>query len=101
MGDQSSVRGASGTQKKRKAGVRKESVETQEYESYQQNGMDADEDKEELCFVPSAVSSSAGFREARFKCGGRCRCEGFNGWDGSKQRFVHEKLVRRLLEHEA
>ena len=49
-------------QKKRKAVVRKESADTQEYESCQLNAMDLDmdENKEELSFIPCAVSSSAG-----------------------------------------
>ena len=50
------------SQKKRKAAVRKESAETQE--SCQQNDteVDRDEGMEELSFVPSAVSDTAGFK---------------------------------------
>ena len=48
--------------KKRKAVVRKESADTQESESYQLNGMDVDmnENKEELSFIPSVVTRTAG-----------------------------------------
>ena len=44
-----------------KAVVRKESAETQDYESCQQIDMEVDENKslEQLGFVPSAVSDSA------------------------------------------
>ena len=47
---------AGGSQKKMKAAFRKESAETQEDESCQQNDMevDMDETKEEMNFVPSA-----------------------------------------------
>ena len=45
--------------------VRKESADTQEYESCQQNDMEVDKDEgmEELSFIPSAVSVLAGWRE--------------------------------------
>ena len=56
-----------------------ESAETLEYDSCQQNAMevDRDEGKEELSFVPSAVSYSAEWREPRFMCDRQCRTEGF------------------------
>ena len=56
---------AGGSQKKKKAAVRKESTETQEYKSCQQNDMEVDRDEgmKELSFIPSAVSDSAGWRE--------------------------------------
>ena len=46
--------------------ARKESADTQEYLSCQFNEMDVDtdENKEGLSFIPSAVSSSAGWRQA-------------------------------------
>ena len=47
------------------SGTRNDSGETQEYESCQN---DMDEDEEELSFVPSAVSDSAGWREPKFVC---------------------------------
>ena len=58
------------SQKKRKAVVRRESADTQEYESCKLNDMDVhmDENKEEFSFIPSAVSSSAGWREPLFMC---------------------------------
>ena len=70
LGDQSSMSSAGCSQKKRKAAVRKESAETQEYESCQQNGteVDRDEGMEELSFVPSAVSDTAGWHERDKKC---------------------------------
>ena len=42
--------------------VRKESADTQEYESCQLNNMDMDmnENKEELSFIPSVVTRTAG-----------------------------------------
>ena len=59
LGDQCSVSSAGGTQKTWKAVVRRESADTQEYDSCQLNDMNVVvvEDKEELSFVPSAVSS--------------------------------------------
>ena len=50
--------------------MRKESADTQEYESCQQNDIEVvmHENKEELSFVPSAVSSSAGWHEPNFSC---------------------------------
>ena len=59
LGDQCSVSSAGGTQKTWKAVVRTVSADTQEYELCQLNDMDVVvvEDKEELSFVPSAVSS--------------------------------------------
>ena len=51
--DHSSVSSAGSSRKKRKAVVRKESADTQEYDPCQQNDMDVDmvENKEELRFV--------------------------------------------------
>ena len=50
--------------------VRKESADTQDYESCQWNDMDVDMDEnmEELSFIPSVVSSSAGWLEPQFMC---------------------------------
>ena len=51
--------------------VGKESSDTKEYESCQQNEMEVDRDEnlEELNFVPSAMSVSAGWREPlRVRC---------------------------------
>ena len=53
---QSSVSSAGSKQKKRKAAVRKESADTQEYEAYQQNDMHG------------AVSDSAGWHAPKFRC---------------------------------
>ena len=47
------------SQKKTEAVVRKESADTQEYQSCQQNDMDVDENMEELSSIPGAVSSAA------------------------------------------
>ena len=72
----------SGAQKKRKAVVRRESADTQEYVPYEQKGMDmnVDETENELRFVPSAVGF-IGLREPRFKGDGRCQGEGFKCWE--------------------
>ena len=50
--------------------LRKESADTQEYESCQLNDMDVDmdENKQELIFLPIAVSDSAGWREPNIMC---------------------------------
>ena len=55
--------------RKKKGAVRKESAVTQVSESCQQNDMDVDmdENKDELSFVPSAVSGTAGWHEPKFK----------------------------------
>ena len=47
--------------------MRKKTAQTQEYESCQVNGMDVDmdENEEELSFIPSAVSRTAGWHERR------------------------------------
>ena len=52
---------AGGLQKKRKAVVRKESADTQQYESCQQNDMEVGRDESllELSFVPSVVGDSS------------------------------------------
>ena len=65
------------------AAVRQESAETQEYESCQQKDMkvDTSENKEELSFVPSAVSDSPGWHEPRFMCDRTCRKGGFKFHD--------------------
>ena len=70
---------AGGSQKKRKAVVRKESADSQESESYQLNDMDVDmnENKEELSFIPSVVSRSAGWHEPKFMCDTQCHKDGF------------------------
>ena len=61
--------------------VRKESPDTQEYESCQQNdmGVDMDENKGEPSFVP--VCSSAGWHEPKFMYDRQCRKEGFKLYD--------------------
>ena len=55
----------------------------QECESCQQNDMEVarDEGMEELSFVPSAVSDTAGWHKARFMCDKRCKREGFKFYD--------------------
>ena len=56
LGGHISTNSAGGSQKKRWAAERKESAETQEYESYEQNDVvDREEGMEELSIVPSAV----------------------------------------------
>ena len=59
----------------RRAAVRMESAEAQEYESCQQNDIEVDRDevKEELSFFPSTVSVSTGWHEPKFICGNQCR----------------------------
>ena len=63
--------------------MRKESADTQEYEAHHVGGMDVDmdESEEELIFVPSAVSDSAGWHELKFRCDRQCRKEGFKFFD--------------------
>ena len=70
LGDQSSMRSAGGSQNKSKAVVRKESAETQKYDSHKPKDMDVDidENKEEVSFVPSAACDSAGWHEPRLRC---------------------------------
>ena len=63
LGDQSSVSGTGSPQKKRNAIVRKETTDTQEYQAYHIDGMDLN--KEEMSFVPSAVSDSVGWHEPK------------------------------------
>ena len=67
----------------RKAAVRKEPAEAQDYESCQLNDMevDMDENKEESSFIPSAVISSAGWQEPKVMCDGQCLKEGFKYYD--------------------
>ena len=79
----SSVSGAGSSQKKRKAVVQKESADTQEYESCQQNDMDVDmdENNEELSFVPSAVSDSAAWHEPKFMCDRQRRTGGLKCYE--------------------
>ena len=74
---------AGGTQKKRKGVVRKDSADTQEYESCPLNGMEVDlsENYGEFSFVSSALSSSAGWHEPKFMCDRKYREEGFNCFD--------------------
>ena len=59
--------------------IGKESGDTREHESCQQNGVDVgmDETKEGLSFVASAVRDSAGWHEPKFKCDRQWRKEGF------------------------
>ena len=74
---------AGGWQREKKAAERKESAETQDYESCQQNGMgvDRDLDKEEMSFVPGAVSDSVGWHEPRFMCDRHSGKDGFKFHD--------------------
>ena len=65
---------------------RKESADTKEYESCQQNGMEVDEEEgmEDLTFVPSAVSDWAGWHEplrVKYMCDQKCNKEGFKFYD--------------------
>ena len=76
--DSSTAGSASGVQKKEVAVVRKESVDMQEYEPYNQKVIDMDVD--EWSFVPRAVGF-AGLREPRFQCDGRCQGQGFKCWE--------------------
>ena len=73
--DQSALRSLGSSQTKRKAAVRKQSAETQENESRRKNDLEVgrDEGMEELCFVPSAASDTAGCHTARFTCDKRCK----------------------------
>ena len=73
------MRSAGGSQKKRKAVVRKESADTGEYESCQWNNMDMDmnENVEELSSFPIAVRRSAGWHKHKFMCDRQCRVKGF------------------------
>ena len=59
--------------------VRKESADTQECESCQLNDMD--ENTENLSFIPSAVSGSAGWHELQFMCDRQCQQKGFKYYD--------------------
>ena len=61
--DQGSMSSAGGSQKKRKAVVRKESAETHDYTSCQDTEVDNDKSLEEMDFLPSAVSESVGWHE--------------------------------------
>ena len=89
----------------RRAVVRKEWADTQEYESCQQNDMnvDVDENKEEVSFVPSAVSSSAEPIFVRHAVPGEwvpvlrnCISDGGRRWSAA-----HDTPLQRLLEFEA
>ena len=78
--DQGSGSSAGGSQKKRTSVVRRE---TEECESCRRNDMDVDmdENKEELSFIPSAVSSSAAWYEPQLRCDRQrwekgCQCYG-------------------------
>ena len=68
---------------KRKAVVWKESAETQEYESCQQNDLEVDRDEgmEESSLAPSAIVDANGWHKARFMCNNRCKREGFDLFD--------------------
>ena len=57
-------------EQKRKVVVRDESADTHEYEANHTDGMDGDmgESKEELSFVPSAVSDRVQRHEPQFRC---------------------------------
>ena len=86
LGDQSSMCSAGGLQQKRKAFVRKESAETQDDESCQQNDVEVDEHNslEELGFVPRAVSDSLAWRESlrvKYMRDKKCIKEGFKFYD--------------------
>ena len=43
--------------------------------------VDTDENKDELSFMPSAVSSSTGWHEPKFMCDRQCQQEKFNFFD--------------------
>ena len=70
-------------EKKMEAVVRKGSAETQEYESCQLSDMDVDmdENKEDLNFIHSALSSSAGWHGPKLMCDRQCGKEGFMYYD--------------------
>ena len=74
--------------KNRKAVVRKESANTLEHESRQLNDMD--ENKEELSFIPSAVSS---WHEPKLICDRQC-------WKKGLQ-YMDIASLPRLLQSEA
>ena len=59
--------------------LRRESADTQEHESCQLNDMDVEayENEEKLRFIPSAVSSSAGWHEPNFSVTGNVGEKGF------------------------
>ena len=99
--------------------MRKESVDTQEKDSCQLHDMDVDmgENKEELSFLRSAVSSSSGWHEPQFRCGSAGRkcssavvegdgvlctrnmCESW--WGGErKEPNADEKQRKRLVDLE-
>ena len=107
IGDQRSV-GIELAEEKRKAVVRKESADTQEQESCQLNDMDVDMDeKEELSFVPSAVSRTAGWHEPKLVCDRQCREDGFQvprhrvSDGGRRRRGAHDEPLQGLLQCEA
>ena len=85
--------------------MRTELADTQEYESCQQRDVDVDmdENKEELIFIPSAASGSAGWYEPKFMCPtGRCqllRHRVSNG--GRRRRGAHDNLHPKMLQFEA
>ena len=108
LGDQSSVSCAGGAQKKRKAVVRKESADAQEYERGQRNDMDvdADEDKEELSFAPSAVSGLDGVTSSVSAVDdvGKKRVQLFRHRSSAwrrERRATHDEALRRLLPRKA
>ena len=72
---------AGGSQKRGRQWCGKERTDAQEYESCQLFDMDMDENKEELSFVPIAVSSSAGWHEPKFMCDRQCWKKGFYYFD--------------------
>ena len=78
LGVQYSMGSAGGSHKKRKAAVRTESAETQEFESQQENDMavDGNEVKEEMSFIRGAMSDLTGWYEPKFMCDRQRRKEG-------------------------
>ena len=89
--------------------LRKESADTQEYESCQLNDMDVDmdENKQELSFIPIAVSDSAGWREPNIMCDRqfreeRCPVLRHRISDGGREgRDAHDKPLPVMSQSEA
>ena len=85
--------------------VREQSADAQEYEWCQEKDMDVevDENKEELSFIPSAVSSSAGWHEPQFMCDRRMPAGRFQvlrhrvSDGGSRWSAARDKPMHRLL----
>ena len=105
-GDQRGVRSGGGSHK---AVVRKESENTQGYQSCQLNDKDVgmDEDKEEPTFIPSAVSKTAGWHAPKVMCDRQCHKESFQvqrhrvSDGGRRRRAAHDEPFRGLSHCEA